>query len=452
MPEDGWDDASIELFLHELSLMDSNNFVENVGVGEREARIASRLVAQRHYRFGHGVGRSGELAAVQPKAAGSSLIVSLTNHMTLDALKLTGLHNVKACLVLPMATGMSLALTLLALRAKRPASAKYVLWPRIDQKTCFKCILTTGLVPVVVENKLEGDEVRTDMEALEREIVERGPDSILCVLSTSSCFAPRAPDRIVEIAQLCKRYNIGHIVNNAYGLQATKSTHLISEGCRVGRVDAFVQSTDKNFMVPVGGAIVAGTDKAFIRAISTSYPGRASASPVLDLFITLLSLGRNGYSRLLKERKENFGYFTSKLSEFASEHGERLLQTPNNPISFGITLSQLEDKQPQGATMLGSMLFSRCCSGTRTVGKGAKKEIGGFTFADYGMHLEGYPTAYLSAACSIGLRKHDIDLFLQRLRKALARRQKQLASSKNEENEEEGGKVAEDKSKGGQAK
>lgn len=42
---------------------------------------------------------------------------------------------------------------------------------------------------------------------------------------------------------------------------------------RIGRVDAFVQSTDKNFMVPVGGAVVAGFDEKFIDAVSKTYPG-----------------------------------------------------------------------------------------------------------------------------------------------------------------------------------
>ena len=42
---------------------------------------------------------------------------------------------------------------------------------------------------------------------------------------------------------------------------------------RKGRVDAFVQSTDKNFMVPVGGTIIAGFDKSFISKISQCYPG-----------------------------------------------------------------------------------------------------------------------------------------------------------------------------------
>lgn len=45
------------------------------------------------------------------------------------------------------------------------------------------------------------------------------------------------------------------------------------QGARVGRIDAFVQSLDKNFMVPVGGAIIAGFDESFIQEISKMYPG-----------------------------------------------------------------------------------------------------------------------------------------------------------------------------------
>lgn len=61
--------------------MDSNNFLDNVGVGEREARVACSLVAKRHYRLSHGMGRSGDVAAEQPKvidcAACSALSMSL---------------------------------------------------------------------------------------------------------------------------------------------------------------------------------------------------------------------------------------------------------------------------------------------------------------------------------------------------------------------------------------
>lgn len=43
---------------------------------------------------------------------------------------------------------------------------------------------------------------------------------------------------------------------------------------REGRIDAFVQSTDKNFMVPVGGSIIAGFDEAIIKEIGQMYPGK----------------------------------------------------------------------------------------------------------------------------------------------------------------------------------
>jgi hypothetical protein len=51
------------------------------------------------------------------------------------------------------------------------------------------------------------------------------------------------------------------------------------------------------------GAIVAGPSKKFIAELNKAYPGRASASPLVDLFITLLSLGVAGWKKLLRERK-----------------------------------------------------------------------------------------------------------------------------------------------------
>lgn len=80
--------------------------------------------------------------------------------------------------------------------------------------------------------------------------------------------------RIEQISTICKEKDIPHLINNAYGLQSSKLTHLIQQSARVGRVDAFVQSLDKNFMVPVGGAIVVGFDKNLIEEIGKSYPGK----------------------------------------------------------------------------------------------------------------------------------------------------------------------------------
>ncbi len=50
----------------------------------------------------------------------------------------------------------------------------------------------------MINNQLEGDEIRTDLHALQQAITTTGADNICCILSTASCFAPRAPDRLVD--------------------------------------------------------------------------------------------------------------------------------------------------------------------------------------------------------------------------------------------------------------
>ncbi|KAM4714889.1 O-phosphoseryl-tRNA(Sec) selenium transferase isoform 1-T2 [Anableps anableps] len=417
-PEEGWSESTVELFLNELAVMDSNNFLGNCGVGEREGRVASSLVARRHYRLIHGIGRSGDIAAVQPKAAGSSLLNKLTNSVVLDILKISGVRSVASCFVVPMATGMSLTLCFLTLRHRRP-KARYIIWPRIDQKSCFKSMITAGFEPVVVENVLEGDELRTDLEAIQSKIEELGAETVLCVHSTTSCFAPRVPDRLEELATMCAKYDIPHIVNNAYGVQSSKCMHLIQQGARVGRVDAFVQSLDKNFMVPVGGAIIAGFDESFVQEISKMYPGRASASPSLDVLITLLTLGANGYKKYLLERKEIYSFLAEELKNLASAHGERLLHTPHNPISLAMSLDGLQASSNQAVTQLGSMLFTRQVSGARVIPLGKEQTISGHTFRGFMSHSESYPCPYLNAASAVGITREDVTLCMKRLDKCL---------------------------------
>lgn len=55
--------------------------------------------------------------------------------------------------------------------------------------------VSIGFKPVVIENVLEGDELRTDVREVEEQIQRLGPDSVACVLTTTSCFAPRAYDK-----------------------------------------------------------------------------------------------------------------------------------------------------------------------------------------------------------------------------------------------------------------
>ena len=53
----------------------------------------------------------------------------------------------------------------------------------------------SGLKLKVVETTLEGDEVKTDLHAMEQAIIEVGESNIVCVVTTTSCFAPRSPDK-----------------------------------------------------------------------------------------------------------------------------------------------------------------------------------------------------------------------------------------------------------------
>eukprot|EP01129_Flabellula_baltica_P000888 TRINITY_DN10819_c0_g1_i1.p1 TRINITY_DN10819_c0_g1~~TRINITY_DN10819_c0_g1_i1.p1 ORF type:complete len:440 (+),score=73.04 TRINITY_DN10819_c0_g1_i1:172-1491(+) len=399
IPQEGWDDLTIQYLLNELSMMDSNNFIENAGLGEREGRIYSGLVASRHYHLVHGIGRSGDIAAVQPKAAGSSVMYQLTNKLALSLVKRSGVSLAKSAIVLPLATGMSIGMCLLTLKEEKP-DARYVIWPRIDQKACLKAIFSMGFEPLVVENILEGDQLVTDLERIKELIAEYGSDSILCVLSTTSCFAPRAYDKIVEIGSICKEYDLFHLVNNAYGLQDTHCTALLNEAISKGTVDFFVQSTDKNIMVPVGGAIVASPNKQRISSLSQIYPGRASNGPILDVFITLLSMGLDGWQDLRDKREQNYFYLKEKMNEVAQRFGTRLLKVPGNHISMGLALDFPDFTGD--ISSLGSKLFLRGCSGMRVVNPANSiKTIKGMTFQSYGAHMDDYPVPYLTVAAAI---------------------------------------------------
>jgi len=321
------------------------------------------------------------------------------------------------------------------------------------------------LKPLIVENEINSDgSMQTNLVAI-RELMELYGERILCVLSTTSCFAPRQPDVVDEIAKLCKANNIGHVINNAYGVQCPYITKLINRACLLGRVDVVVQSTDKNFMVPVGGAIISSPSQKFISEVSAIYPGRASAAPIMDLFITLLSMGENGYRSLLLERARVFKILADGLNSFAATFGENIVPAPRNGISIAVTLSSLDSKVAEGSvyyekaqdgsegnkssadsttargglsgesessskktpskmeistpTFFGAMLFQRCISGCRVVSKSSKAitTINGYNFASWGAHSSAQSSSYFTAACAIGLLEEDVQVFLDKLTK-----------------------------------
>lgn len=245
LPEEGWEDSEILMFIQQLSQMDSNNFA--VGVGEREGRVFSRIVRDRCYGLTHGMGRSGSLGGAQPKAAGSSLIVALTNYFVLQMLNEAGDPEVKEVCVVPLCTGMSLFLCLTSLKKERPKS-KHVIWCRCDQKSAMKSVNLAGLELVVVEGIIQGDSIITNEKEILAKMDELGEEKICCVMSTSSCFAPRVCDNLEGISKLCKERNVPHLINNAYGVQSREIMKKIARATRVGRVDGYVQSTG-NFIL-----------------------------------------------------------------------------------------------------------------------------------------------------------------------------------------------------------
>ncbi|VDD92034.1 unnamed protein product, partial [Enterobius vermicularis] len=392
IPDDGLPGQFVREFISALAGLDTNNQVAHiVGAGEREGRVTSSLVNELHMGLCHGMGRSGNLTESQPKALGSSILANLANSLALDAIRHIGIRKVSAAIVVPMATGMALSLCLGSWRRCKP-NAKYVVFLRIDQKSGFKSIFVPGLEPIILDSIFEGDSLITDVQTL-RKVLQEKPDEILAVLSTTSCFAPRAPDSLNVIGNLCHEFGIRHLVNNAYGLQSHK--------CSAGKIDAFVQSLDKNFLVPVGGSVVAGFDKGTIDDIAEFYPGRASIVPSRDLVITLLELGKNGLYNLYDMQAQHYLVLRSKMAAFAESVKQRLLDVPSNTISLAMTLNGF---QPAEQTLFGSMLFARGVTGARVVCMGVKKKIGGFEFENFGSHCSTTRDGYLNVACAIGDR------------------------------------------------
>lgn len=171
------------------------------------------------------------------------------------------------------------------------------------------------------------------------------------------------------------------------------------------------------------------------------YPGRASASPSLDILITLLTLGASGFKRLLSERKEMYTVLSQELKSLASAHGERLLHTPHNPISLAMSLSGFQGDDDKAVTQLGSMLFTRQVSGARVVPLGKEQTISEHTFRGFMSHSEVYPCPYLNAASAMGITRDDVTLCIKRLDKCLKSLKKEAAKSgatTNESSQDQG--------------
>jgi O-phospho-L-seryl-tRNASec:L-selenocysteinyl-tRNA synthase len=416
--DDGMSDALIESLVMQLALMDSNNFPSRCGAGEREGRVLSSLVRRRHFHMSHGIGRSGDLLADQPKACGSSLLGKIANIAALDAIRCAGCKACEDAIVVPMATGMTISLVLQSIKRSRPPSARFVLWSRIDQKTSLKCIEAAGMNPVVMDlSSVPQAGCSQPFFGLSPATVEAtidrvGVDNIVCVLITTSCFAPRIPDDPLKVGRLCATHKVPLVVNNAYGLQSPWIMKRTQAAFEHRVLDVMVQSTDKNFLVPVGGAVVAGVEDR-VRAVSELYAGRASASQSLDVVMTLLGLGRRGYLELLSSRLSVREAMLTELRIFAHERGEEVVLHPHNDISFALTMRRVSDPRS-----IGGKLFRHQCTGPKVVTMETTSELCGFLFPAYGSHSSETTgrCPLLVMACGVGMELSEVMLLLKKLR------------------------------------
>ena len=389
IPDEPLHPNTISYILNYLSNMDSNNGPYHIGIGEREGRIISPLVHQRNYGLVHGIGRSGNINDFQPKACGSSLLVQLTNSLLKNLLHSIGMTFIKDIIILPFATGMTLTLTYLTLRLEKP-KAKYIIWSRIDQKTCLKCIITSGFEPIIInpiKSKSNDYEIETDLEGIKNAIDKYGVENILCITSTTSCFAPRCYDNIEEISKICKEKKLFHVINNAYGIYCTKIIDMINKADKVGEITLLISSTDKNFMVPVGGSFIYSSKENMVQKIKKNYPGRASISPLLDIFISFLEMGKNKYKELIKDRKEKYKILIQKMENIANKYQEKVIAMNGNKISILFTLKNIMTKSGnKDVKEIGSMCFNRQISGVRIIisSNGEKKNVAGYEFLNYG--------------------------------------------------------------------
>jgi len=405
VPNKPWTDEQIEFLLQTLSNMDTDKDINAARVGEREGRIASKLHLRMSAGFCHGVGRSGFLTAPQPKAPGGSIMYELSNYLARNILRNTGLPNIKEAIVVPLCTGMSLSLALSALKSSKSERElnhkRTVLVPQVDHKSLLKAIDFAGFKAKTIPGQIFGDAVRIPID----DIKNHFDNDCFAIISITSFFPPREHDNIKEISKFAQEKNLVHIVINAYGVQSPEWMKLIRSAIDAGKIDAIIQSTDKNFLTPVGGAVIASPLKENITKISQAYAGRASATPIVNFLISMLSIGIMGYQKLLKEQQHNREILERKLREIAEKLNERILDV-YNPVAVALSLQNLSEKKLYA---LGGALYNLRVTGPRVYNP---KEN------PFGTCCSNYPTPYIVMNAAIGASEKDIISAVERFEKA----------------------------------
>ncbi|NPB02030.1 MAG: O-phosphoseryl-tRNA(Sec) selenium transferase [Methanopyri archaeon] len=396
MPDEGWPEDLIAALLWALSRWDTDKDPRAARIGEREARVVSRLAELSAFGFCHGIGRSGTLVDPQPKAPGASMMYALTNRLLEDFLSRLG-YSVKAAFAVPGATGLAISLCLSGL-----AEGREVIYPYAAHKSPIKAIRLAGFDVRIVDTEIDGDEVVTDPAEVE-DAVRKSPDPA-AILATVTFFPPRREDPLPEIAEICEEYDVPLVVNNAYGVQHEHYRDVINRAVKKGRVDAIVSSTDKNLLTPVGGSFVYSPDETALEEVSRAYPGRASAVPVVHALISLLRLGMNGYRELMRRQKECRRLLDELLEDLESRRDDVRVLDVYNPIAAAVAV---EGHDPVD---LAARLYVKRVTGPR--GVRADDPFGT-------SRLRGYHSDYVTINAAIGARREDVEEAVRRFEEVL---------------------------------
>ncbi|MCS3922205.1 O-phospho-L-seryl-tRNASec:L-selenocysteinyl-tRNA synthase [Methanococcus voltae PS] len=422
MPKKGLSDEKIELLLNFLANMDTDKDPKAIRVGEREARISSEIHKKLSSNFCHGIGRSGNLVDPQPKAPGASAMYALTNKILESFLKNLNV-NVNA-LATPVSTGMSIALCLSALKRgflvenskmdkdtkittkqySKYDGANVVIYPYASHKSPIKSTSFVGMRMRFVETKLSDKDdcveipVEDIISATEKELKD-GKNPV--ILSTLTFFPPRRSDDVEEISKYCLENNIPHIINGAYAIQNHKYLDKLKKALKY-RVDAIVSSTDKNLMTPIGGGIIYSKDKNFLKEVSLTYPGRASATPIVNTFVSLLSMGMDKYTYLMKEQVKNKNLLDELLVDLANKTENKKLDV-DSPIASCITTK----KDPIDVS---AKLYNLRVTGPR-----------GIKTTDHfgNCYMQDYKYNYVVMNASIGVKETDVINAVNKLSKVI---------------------------------
>jgi O-phospho-L-seryl-tRNASec:L-selenocysteinyl-tRNA synthase len=113
-----------------------------------------------------------------------------------------------------MATGVTLGLILSAVRNQ--TGKNEMVYARVNHNNPIKAIQLAGLKQVTADGKVVDDKVVVPVDGIEKAITKQ----TYVILTTTTFFAPREPDKIKEIAKIAKENNVYQIINNAYGVQS----------------------------------------------------------------------------------------------------------------------------------------------------------------------------------------------------------------------------------------